>query len=197
MTFLIAVLLALHLGFRALYFFYIGGTLRREGRRMIKSANYRGRWLRFKQRAAFILRGDAVTFMLLCLLTTGSWAREWSVPVSLVVGAILIVIGMAAKISAEHAIGLRGYYWYDFFSPRSDQTWVRTGIYRFFSNPMYGLGYLHAFGLAILLRSELGFALALFDWGAVWTFFWTYERPHVEKLLINNDLSDAGIARRA
>jgi protein-S-isoprenylcysteine O-methyltransferase Ste14 len=55
---------------------------------------------------------------------------------------------------------------------------VAKGIYKYLKNPMYGLGYMHAFGFALLFLSFWGLVFALFDWIIVWAFYFVFERPH-------------------
>jgi protein-S-isoprenylcysteine O-methyltransferase Ste14 len=79
-------------------------------------------------------------------------------------------------MSAYRAIGVKGYYWYNFFCAREDREYVAKGIYKYLDNPMYGLGYLHAFGFPLLFLSFYGLVFALFDWIVIWAFYFIFER---------------------
>ena len=89
---------------------------------------------------------------------------------------ILIGLGLFSKISARLAIGKEGYYWKNFFVISTDRP-ISGGIYSMIDNPMYGLGYLHALGIALLLRSYLGCIIFFFDWIVVWNLFLSIEKP--------------------
>jgi protein-S-isoprenylcysteine O-methyltransferase Ste14 len=169
---------AAHVVCRLTYLLWIGFTLRASLSRRQEAAGHRRRWLAFRRKASAILRLDAVTFVAVCLASAGSPALDLPYPYLLVPGILLVLAGVAAKASAYRVVGEKGYYWYNFFCPDEEISYARVGIYRYLDNPMYGPGYLHAFGLALLLRSGWGILVALFDWAVVWTFYFLFERPH-------------------
>jgi protein-S-isoprenylcysteine O-methyltransferase Ste14 len=168
---------ALHLAFRLAYLLWIGSTLRGEDLALHPPGGSRERWLAFRRRAGLILRADALSFVAVCAVSAGSLPVGIPAAYRVAAGIVLVAAGVTAKASAYRVIGPEGYYWYDFFLPPEERRHLRRGIYRYFRNPMYGPGYLHAFGLALLLASGWGLAIALFDWLAVWTFYVACERP--------------------
>ncbi len=174
---------AVHLALRLTYVLGIGLVLRREAARSPKAPDHRRRWLAFKRRAAAVLDADAISFVVLAVLgfDTLPLAIPWAVAVT--VALPLAAIGIGAKVAAWRVVGVEGYYWYDFFCPPEEVHRARSGIYRWFANPMYGPGYLHAFALALALRSGWGMAAALFDWVAIWAFFLIFERPHTRRVV--------------
>jgi len=59
---------------------------------------------------------------------------------------------------------------------------VATGPYRFISSPMYTVGYLQMYGLALMLRSFPGLIAAGFSQVAILTFYFLIEQPHFRRL---------------
>ncbi|MGH2668454.1 MAG: methyltransferase, partial [bacterium] len=55
--------------------------------------------------------------------------------------------------------------------------------YRFLKNPMYTVGYLQTYGLALLTGSMPGLVAALFAQAAILLFYLLVEKPHFDKLL--------------
>ena len=61
---------------------------------------------------------------------------------------------------------------------------VTTGPYRWFRNPMYTVGYAHAYGFALAFLSWPGLLAALCDQVAILVFHLAVERPHVKAVYL-------------
>jgi protein-S-isoprenylcysteine O-methyltransferase Ste14 len=173
---------ALHVTLRLLYFFWIGFSLRIERLRPGSPGDHHRRWLAFRTRARLILDADAVTFAIASGLAVGTLHSGLHYRWLLGSGLVLIVVGVWTKLQAFRVVGTKGYYWYNSFCPEDRVEYAPVGIYRWLKNPMYGPGYLHAPGIALVLASGPGLGLAFFDWAVVWTFYFTFERPHTRRL---------------
>lgn len=169
---------ALHLIFRLLYFFYIGFSLKAAQSATDSNEARYARWLKFKKRAAFILDADGVTLALVIAVSLNTLAGSDYLFYLRIAGALFVVAGISIKVSAYRAIGVKGYYWYNFFCADEEREYVARGIYKYINNPMYGPGYLHAFGFPLLFLSFWGLVLAVFDWIVVWAFYFVFERSH-------------------
>ncbi len=170
---------ALYLFFRLAYFFYVGFSLRAAERDRTSDQQMRyANWLRFKKRAAFILDVDGVTLAFVITASLNTITGNGNLIYLRIIGAAFVIIGIAIKVSAYRAIGVKGYYWYNFFCADEEREYVARGIYKYLDNPMYGPGYLHAFGFPLLFLSFWGFLFAAFDWLIVWAFYFIFERPH-------------------
>lgn len=167
--------------FRLSYLFVIGQGLKHAIFTHPKIVRHDRKWLKFKTKSQWLLRLDGLSFLLVTLLSMGSFPDAVSAMFSRVVGGALIVVGLVSKVSAYWAIGEKGYYWYNFFCSNRDIHFEQKGIYRYLSNPMYGVGYMHVLGLATLLRSTPGVAAFVFAWTVVWIFYFVYEYPHTKK----------------
>jgi protein-S-isoprenylcysteine O-methyltransferase Ste14 len=169
---------------RMAYVTFVGWALRREERdgfyakRFGPAQGFR----RFRRRAWVVMNHDAVAFILLCLATRDTWQLPFSTAATLTAGAALVALGLGTKLWAARTLGSAAYYWHNFFEPDVAIGPVSTGPYRFVSNPMYTIGYLQTYGLALLLRSWPGLIAAVFSQAAILTFYVVIEKPHFQRL---------------
>jgi protein-S-isoprenylcysteine O-methyltransferase Ste14 len=95
-------------------------------------------------------------------------------------GAVLFILGSATKLWAAATLGGRAYYWYNFFTAEYPPL-STDGPYRFLKNPMYTVGYLLLYGLALFTMSLPGLAAAAFDQATILAFHRWVEEPHFER----------------
>ena len=161
---------------RLAYVLFVGWTLRRE-----EGAGPEA-FRRFRRRAAWVMNHDAFAFILLCVVTRNTWALPLSPVVTGAAGAALVLVGLGTKLWAARTLGIDAYYWRNFFEPSAATGPVSSGPYRFVANPMYTIGYLQTFGLALLVRSFPGIIAAGFSQAAILVFYLVVERPHFRRL---------------
>jgi len=169
---------------RLAYVLFVGWTLRREEREQFYTQRF-GPVLgfrRFRRRAAWVMNHDAFAFILLCVVTRDTWALPLPGAVSFAIGAVLAVVGLGTKLWAARTLGSEAYYWHNFFDPTEAVGPVSSGPYRFMSSPMYTIGYLPTYGLALLLRSFPGLIAAGFSQAAILAFYLLVEKPHFARL---------------
>jgi protein-S-isoprenylcysteine O-methyltransferase Ste14 len=169
---------------RMAYVLYVGGVLRREERDAVYTRRF-GRaeaFRRFRRTASLIMGNDAFAFILLCIVTRSTWELSIAPSVSVTTGAALALIGLGMKLWAARTLGSDAYYWHNFFDPEGAIGPVSTGPYRFISSPMYTVGYLQTYGLALMLRSLPGLVAAVFGQAAILTFYFLVEKPHFQRL---------------
>ena len=169
---------------RLAYVLFVGGVLRREERdgRYTQRFGRADAFRRFRRTAALIMNHDAFAFVVLCLATRGTWQLALSGVVSVAVGSALVIIGLGTKFWAARTLGSDAYYWHNFFDPEAAIGPVATGPYRFISSPMYTIGYLPTYGLALMLRSFPGLIAAVFSQAAILSFYFLVEKPHFHRL---------------
>jgi len=177
-----SIALAYHLASRLVYVCYIGLALRRQERTAYLTRRYgveRG-FRRFRRVAAMVMYNDAVSFVLLCLVSRGTLSLGPPRGALIAAGALFVLVGLATKLWAVATLGGGAYYWRNFFAPegRAPST---AGPYRFLRNPMYTVGYLQTYGLALATGSLFGLVAALFDQAAILAFCERVETPHLEK----------------
>ena len=180
---MIWIALAYHLASRLVYLLYVGRTLNRQDR----TAHFTRRhgtepaFRRFRRAAAFVMANDAVSFVVLCLVSANTLRVGLPHDLAFAVGAVLALVGVATKWWAAATLG-DGYYWRNFFTPTERTVTEAGGPYRWLRNPMYTVGYLPVYGLALATLSAFGLAAALFDQCAILTFYHLVEKPHFERL---------------
>ena len=176
------IALGYHLASRLAYVLYIGTMLRRQER----SGYFTGRYgaeagfRRFRRAAFLLMSNDAVSFVVLCLVSRRTLGQPSAVAIA--AGVLLLLVGIATKLWAAATLGGDAYYWRNFFAPPVPVVPATTGPYRFLRNPMYTVGYLQTYGLALLVGSRFGLIMALFDQAAILAFYRLVERPHFAAL---------------
>ena len=167
---------------RVAYVLYIGLALRRADAQPVSRDAAAPAYARFRRRAAVLMYHDGVAFVAVCLLTRGT--LDLSLPLAWrLAGAALVTLGVAVKLWAAATLGADGYYWRDFFEPpEARPTPTIAGPYRWLRNPMYTVGYLQTYGLALLVASLPGLVAAVFSQGAIVAFYRLVERPHYQRL---------------
>lgn len=170
----------------------MGWALRQEERRQLfsRGPGVEAGFRRFRRLASTIMNTDAVSFVVLCLLTRGALGRVAGPLLLVPVGLLLVVAGIGIKLWAARTLGSRAYYWYDFFMPASARPPDPPGPYRYLDNPMYTVGYLHAYGFALMCGSAWGLGAAAFDQAAILAFHHLVERPHVARLFAAGPRAD-------
>ncbi|MEX2157125.1 MAG: methyltransferase [Gemmatimonadales bacterium] len=169
---------------RLAYVFFVGIALRRQERDAIYTRRYgvAAGFRRFRRVASLIMNNDAVAFILLCFVTRGTLTLAVPRAATIAAGAALAIVGVGIKLWAARTLGSDAYYWYNFFAPAAAPGPVSTGPYRFASNPMYTIGYLQTYGLALIMGSLPGLVAAAFAQAAILTFYFVVEKPHFERL---------------
>jgi len=180
---MIWIALAYHLASRLAYVLYVGLTLSRQDRtaHLTRRHGAEAAFRRFRRAAAFVMANDAVSLAVLCLVSANTLHLGLPRGLTFAVGAVLALVGVATKMWAAATLG-DGYYWRNFFTPPEQIVTKAAGPYRWLRNPMYTVGYLPVYGLALVTASAFGLVAALFDQGAILTFYHLVEKPHFERL---------------
>jgi protein-S-isoprenylcysteine O-methyltransferase Ste14 len=180
---MIWIALAYHLASRLAYVLYVGLTLKRQDRTgyLTRRHGVEAGFRRFRRAAAFVMANDAVSFAVLCLVSANTLHIGLPRGLTFAAGAVLALVGIATKMWAAATLG-DGYYWRNFFTPTERIVTKAAGPYRWLRNPMYTVGYLPVYGLALVTSSAFGLVAALFDQCAILTFYHLVEKPHFERL---------------
>jgi protein-S-isoprenylcysteine O-methyltransferase Ste14 len=169
---------------RMAYVLFVGSALRRQEKNGVHTEP-RARaeaFRRFRRTAAIIMNHDAFALVVLCLATRNTWHLSLPAVVTIGVGAVLIIIGLGIKLWAARTLGSNAYYWHNFFDPDAAIGPVSSGPYRFVSSPMYTIGYLQTYGLALMFRSLPGLIASVFAQVAILAFHYLVENPHFRRL---------------
>jgi len=162
-----------HVASRLAYVIGVGRALRGEPR---AAADFP----RFHRLATILMNNDAVSFLVLCVVTQGTLHHVPRVPL-VIAGAFLTVLGLGVKLWARAAVGADNYYWHDFFGPPPAPKTL-GGPYRYLRSPMYTVGNLHLWGLALAAASLPALIASAFDHAAILVFNRVVEQPHVRRM---------------
>lgn len=100
---------------------------------------------------------------------------------------LLLAFGFFIKIWAAKVVSIDIYYWKDMFLGRKICDFAETGPYRFFSNPMYGIGQLPAYASALWYGSEAGLFAAFINQVLIFTFYFLIEKRFIRKIYLSVD----------
>lgn len=174
-----------HLLSRLAYVVGVGVALAKQDRQQLftRRDGVKAGFARFRRLAAILMNNDAVSFVVLCLITRRTVPAAFQSAAAQVTGVVLVVLGLSIKRWAAVRLGPGAYYWHNFFASEPLRPLDPPGPYRYLKNPMYTVGYLHAYGFALLLGSFPGLIAGVFDQVAVLVFHHWVEKPHLERLL--------------
>jgi hypothetical protein len=142
--------------------------------------------------SAILLAAQRLAFLALLLASASdvtAWGPYWSS-----CGAVLVVLGVGISVWATHVAGVDTYYYRDLFMGPRHVSVAYHGPYSFFSNPMYGVGQLAAYGVAILAGSIEGVVAAALNQAASYAFAGFVERPHLRaatRLSVDTEVQEA------
>jgi protein-S-isoprenylcysteine O-methyltransferase Ste14 len=170
---------------RLAYVVLVGLSLRSESRdgTLSRREGPEAAWRKFRDRASRLMVGDVVAFGALCVVTRETFAFPGPPWLGLAAGILLVLLGVGTKFWATAHLAEGSFYWRDFFVPAEHRSRSASGPYRWLSNPMYTVGYAHAYGFAVLLGSGLGLAGAAFAQLAIALLAALVERPHVRRFV--------------
>lgn len=110
-------------------------------------------------------------------------------------GMILSAIGSTVNIWATLIIGVDIYYYKDLFLGRFLTEFRMEGPYRVFSNPMYGVGQLAAYGAALGAGSLAGIIATIMNQAMMYIFYFLIEKPHIRRMLANAEAETREISQ--
>ena len=120
-------------------------------------------------------------------------------PICVAVGFVLVLVGFWVNTASTFVIGIDTYYYKDLFLKRAIVDFKVEGPYKYFSNPMYGIGQASAYGASLMVGSIPGLVSTLLNQVMMYTFYYLIEKPHiksiVEKLSINT-FDDSKVSRQ-
>jgi protein-S-isoprenylcysteine O-methyltransferase Ste14 len=98
--------------------------------------------------------------------------------------AIMFIAGFIIKIWAAKVVEIEIYYWKDMFLGRKIANFVVTGPYKYFNNPMYGIGQLQAYSIAIWYGSKYGLMAAFLNQLLIFLFFYLVEKKFIKRIYL-------------
>ncbi len=99
-----------------------------------------------------------------------------------IIVVILFITGFTIKIWAAKVVGIGIYYWKDMFLGKKISDFVVTGPYKFFNNPMYGIGQIPTYATAIWYGSKYGLIVAFLNQFLIFMFFYLVEKKFIKRV---------------
>lgn len=98
------------------------------------------------------------------------------------ISAGLFVVGFGSKVWSTWLTGLDVYYYNDLFLRKPNEKFITEGPYRWFKNPMYGIGNLHVYAAAVFFGSLEGLVWGMIYHGSIYGFYLLIEKPFVKRV---------------
>lgn len=132
---------------------------------------------------AFFHNGVGLSFISQSSVGSGFFG---SIPTTVVMASVVILfcVGMGIKIWSAYVVGIPIYYWKDMFLGRKVSDFVVTGPYKYFSNPMYGVGQVQVYAIAIYYNSVYGLIFGAVNQLLVFLFYFTAEKSFIYRTYI-------------
>lgn len=99
---------------------------------------------------------------------------------------IIFISGFTIKIFAAKAVTIEIYYLKDMFLGKKISEFVVSGPYKYFSNPMYGIGQLQAYAIAIWYGSIYGLIAAFLNQILIFSFYYLVEKKFIKRVYQKN-----------
>ncbi len=101
---------------------------------------------------------------------------------------VFMIGATVVNIWATLIIGIDVYYYKDMFVRRAIGTFEVSGPFKYFSNPMYGIGQFNAYGAALAYGSLWGLLGTALNQLFMYIFYYAFEKPHIERLFGKSDI---------
>ncbi|KAI5966837.1 CHO2 [Candida pseudojiufengensis] len=144
-------------------------------------------WLIYRKFVDLILMSDFITFICVVYTCSIANANEFSntltVYLRVLTGLSLILFNLWVKINAHNTIKDYAWYWGDFFFRQiNNEELIFDGVFEMVPHPMYSVGYIGYYGFALIAKSYIVLAIAIFGHFLQMIFLHYIENPHIDKI---------------
>jgi protein-S-isoprenylcysteine O-methyltransferase Ste14 len=170
-----------------LYLGFITIVLRKDGYRnwFIKKWGKEKGYLVYEGVLGFIFFNNAASIGYVASSIPGNLFHFISKEILLVLVVILFISGFIVKIWSAKVVSIDIYYWKDMFLGRKISEFVVKGPYKYLRNPMYGVGQLPAYAVAIWYGSIFGLIVAILNQCLVFSFYYAVEKKFIKRVYQN------------
>jgi len=167
-----------------LYLGFITTVLSKNGlhRLFIKKWGENKGYLTYETMAGFLFFHNASSLGFVASAYPGNLFHFMDKGFIILITAILFLGGFLVKIWAAKVVTIDIYYWKDMFLGRKISDFVVTGPYKYFSNPMYGIGQIPAYAVAIWYGSAYGLSIAFINQVLIFTFYFLVEKKFIKRV---------------
>jgi protein-S-isoprenylcysteine O-methyltransferase Ste14 len=167
------------------YISFITLVLSKNGFRHLfirKWGNENDGYLAFEATLGFLFFHNGVSIGYIASSNPGGLFNFINKDLLLIIVAIMVISGFTIKILAAKAVTVDIYYWKDMFLGKKISDFVITGPYKYFKNPMYGIGQLQAYAIAIWYGSTYGLFAALINQLLIFSFYYLVEKEFIKSV---------------
>jgi hypothetical protein len=134
---------------------------------------------------AFFHNGAGLTFISQSSAGSGFWG---SCPQLYVFGLflVLLLLGLVTKIWSAYVVGIPIYYWKDMFLGRGICEFCASGPYKYLTNPMYGVGQLQVYAIAVYYNSIYGLLFGAVNQALVFLFYFVAEKKFIQRVYLSD-----------
>jgi hypothetical protein len=148
--------------------------------KLIKKIGEEGAYLKYEAFLAFAFFHNGIGSGFISQTSAGCcFFLNIPVEVTMVLAAVLFTTGWVIKIWSAYVVGIPIYYWKDMFLGKKVSDFSVTGPYKYFNNPMYGIGQLQIYGIAIYYNSIYGIIFGVVNQMLVFLFYFMVEKPFI------------------
>lgn len=139
-------------------------------------------WLVFRRVVDLILMCDFTSYCLYALACGSHPVDEWILRTVArwAVGIGLVMFNVWVKLDAHRVVKDYAWYWGDFFY-LLDQELTFDGVFEMAPHPMYSIGYVGYYGIAMMAASWNVFCISVAAQAAQMAFLHFVEQPHIDK----------------
>lgn len=173
-----------------LYFGFISTVLLKNGLRhwfIRKSGDEHKGYLNYEATLGFLFFHNGVSIGYISSSSPGSLFPFLNGNFLILIAVFMFVTGLGIKVSAANAVSVEIYYWKDMFLGRKVSDFVITGPYKYFSNPMYGVGQLPTYATALWYGSHFGLIASFLNQTLIFTFYYLVEKKFMKRIYASNE----------
>ena len=100
-------------------------------------------------------------------------------------GVAIMSVGLFFRLWAIDTVGLDKYYMKDFFVTPKKTEYTLQGPYKYFSHPMYGVGYLVSYGFCLASGALIPFCITALCQFMMLLFAYKIESPHIKNIYLS------------
>ena len=176
------------ISFEILYIGFIYGVLSEGGYRHLlirKFGEERG-YLIFEGILGFIFFNNGASITYIATTTSGNLLQFIPREILFIIVGAMLIVGFGIKLFAAKATSIDIYYWKDMFLGRKISNFVTSGPYKYFKNPMYGVGQLQAYAAAVWCGSIFGLLIAAVNQILVFSFYYLEEKKFIKRVYLKS-----------
>lgn len=176
-----------------LYFGFINTVLRKNGLRnwfIRKGRNENKGYLNYETILGFLFFHNGVSIGYISSSSPESLSPFLHGNFLTLIAVCMFITGLSIKIFAADVATVEIYYWKDMFLGRKISDFVTTGPYKYFNNPMYGIGQLPAYAIALWYGSEFGLIAAFLNQTLLFTFYYLIEKKFMKRIYSSYEINE-------